>query len=87
MLVTLFLIQGSLYLSDVIGDGVVVTAGAGLSALSCCDSSDELCGIVTVQDRFELSDQFWGQIFFSFPKDFVWFSVGGRVVPSEGTHD
>ena len=87
MLVTPFLIQEILYLSGVIGDGVVVTAGDGLSVLSCCDSSDELCGIVTVQDRFELSDQFWVQIVFSLPKDFVWFSVGGRVVPSEGTHD
>ena len=56
MLVTLFLFQGSLYLSDVIGDGVVVIAGAGLHALLCFDMYYELYGVVTVQDPFKFSE-------------------------------
>ena len=48
----------------------MVTKITGLHALFCCNVSYELCGIVMVQNPFDLDEQFWEKGFLALPKDF-----------------
>ena len=56
MLVTLFLVQDSLYIRNVIGDGCVIATGTVLSESLCINVAYEFFGVVMVQDPFELGE-------------------------------
>ena len=58
MFVAFFIVHGGFYLLNVIGDGGVVTAGAGLSAFFYRDVAYKLSGVVVIQEPFDLGTQF-----------------------------
>ena len=80
----LLLTQDSLYFGNGFGDGGVVATYTVLTALFCSDMVHGLCGIVMVQDPFELGEQFRGKGFIALPNHFFWVSTRGRELPDEG---